>query len=188
MSVFKVQLTNVSQGLLDTNGQSAGTSIQRGIYVMGPNRINRLLKDGATFTDSNYWKRYAFPQVPQDQAIVALITDDGSVWTDYPPSARVFPVVQNFTIAPNTTDYTQNVLDFLGTYGSRAIYAQIVVTGANAKCRINGSVIIDVTTTTVQIFNPGDLDITKLEFANVNVGGANAVIQVMASVVSVLNT
>lgn len=180
MSVFKVQLTNVNQGLLDTNGQSTGASIQRGVYVMGPNKVNRLLIDGTTFTDSNYWKRYAYPQVPYDQAIVSVVSDDGSVWADNPASARVFPVVSSFTTSASYT--AGNTVDYLSTYGSRAIYVQITVSG-NTTCRINGNVEISLTSSYVQVFNPGDLDITKLEFK-----GSATTVSVIASVVSVQNT
>lgn len=181
MSVFVVQLTNVAQGLLDTNGQSTGVSIQRGVWIMGPNKVNRLLLDGATFTDSNYWKRYAYPQVPQDQAIVSVVTDDGSVWADNPPNARTFPVSSSFTC---TSAYSAtNTIDYLGTYGSYASYVQISASGAAATCRINGSVEITISTTASQIFNPGDLDISKLEFK-----GTGATVTVFATVASVQNT
>lgn len=57
MSVFRVKLNNNAQGLLDTvSGSQQSTSIQRTVYVMGPKKINRKLKDGDTCTDSNYWK------------------------------------------------------------------------------------------------------------------------------------
>src|ERR1700727_29241 len=118
MSVFVVQLTNVAEGLLDTAGQASGVSIQRGVWIMGPNKVNRLLHDGATFTDSNYWKRYAFPQVSQDQAIVAVISDDGSAWVDNPPNARTFPVASTFT--PGASYAAASTIDYLGTYGSYA--------------------------------------------------------------------
>jgi hypothetical protein len=182
MSVFKVQLTNVNQGLLDTNGQSTGTSIQRGVYVMGPNKVNRLLIDGSTFTDSNYWKRYAYPQVPYDQALVSTVTDDGSVWGDNPASARTFPVNSVFTAIGSSYAVSQQI-DYLSTYGSRAIYVQITVTGTTT-CRINGSVEITLTSTNIQVFNPGTFDINKLEFK----GSATPTVTVVASVVSVQNT
>jgi hypothetical protein len=181
MSVFNVQLTNVGQGLLDTNGQSSGVSIQRGVWIMGPNKVNRLLIDGATFTDSNYWKRYAYPQVPYDQAIVAVVTDDGSVWVDNPPNARTFPVVSTFT--PGASYNSTNTIDYLGTYGSYASYVQISTTGANATCRINGGVELTITTSAAQVFNPGDLDVAKLEFK-----GSGATVTVFATVASVQNT
>lgn len=188
MSVFKVKLTNVAQGLLDTNGQSTGTSIQRGVWVMGPNRVNRLLLDGATFTDSNYWKRYAYPQVPYDQAIVTVVTDDGGVWVDSPVNARTFAVASTFSVANLTTTYTAaNTVDYLGTYGSYASYVQISTATSSVTCRINGSVEITISTSASQIFNPGDLDISKLEFKNPS-GGGTAAVSVLAAVNSVQAT
>ena len=62
MSVFQVKLNNNKQGVLDTDsltGLELETSIQRQIFVAGPKRKYRLLVDGATFTDCNYWKRLA---------------------------------------------------------------------------------------------------------------------------------
>jgi hypothetical protein len=180
MSVFKVKLTNVNQGLLDTNGQSTGTSVQRGVWIMGPNKVNRLLIDGSTFTDSNYWKRYAYPQVPYDQAIVDVLTDDGSVWADNPVGARTFGVSSSFT---GTASYsTTNTIDYLSTYGSYAKYVQIKVTTADATVRINGSVEITVASGTTQIFDD-DIDIAKLE-----VKGSSPVVAIFAAVRSVQNT
>lgn len=61
MSVFQVQLNNAQQGLLDIDpatGAQENPSIQRTMFVEGPNRTLRELVDGATFTDCNYWKRF----------------------------------------------------------------------------------------------------------------------------------
>jgi hypothetical protein len=66
MSVFRVKLQNVDQGKLDINPVTSAaftTSKQRTIYAMGPKKVNRKLADGDTFTDCNYWKRFAYPQV-----------------------------------------------------------------------------------------------------------------------------
>src|SRR4051812_36978284 len=85
MSVFKVQLNNTQQGRLDVNmttGVQNATSIQRTVYIMGPGKTNRPLKDGDTFTDCNYYKRYCYPQVSLDKAILTLVTDDGSIYSD----------------------------------------------------------------------------------------------------------
>lgn len=180
MSVFKVKLTNVNQGLLDTNGQSTGTSIQRGVYIMGPNKVNRLLIDGSTFTDSNYWKRFAFPQVSYEQAMIDVVTDDGSVWVDNPVGARTFGVSSTFT--PGAAYNTTNTIDYLGTYGSYARYVQISTTGANCTVRINGSVELSVTTSAAQIFD-NDIDVAKLEFK-----GSGATVTVFAAVATVQNT
>ncbi len=95
MSVFRVKLNNVDQGRLDLDpsthsagagygqlGDAFGVSKQRQVYVMGPKKINRLLSDGETFSDCNYWKRFAYPQVSYEQAIVEVVSDDGSVYSD----------------------------------------------------------------------------------------------------------
>ena len=76
MSVFRVRLSNSRQGLLDVYDN------QRSAYIMGPNRVNRKLKDGETFVDSNYWKRFAYPQVPLEEAFIEVVEDDGTVYSD----------------------------------------------------------------------------------------------------------
>lgn len=187
MSTFRVKLTQGDQGNLDTNGVSTGTSIQRTVYVMGPHKTNRKLVDGATFTDSNYWKRFAFPQVTREQAFIEVVSDDGSVYVDSDAengNNGVYPVVYNFTLAAGST-YAVNtaagkLADVLTDYSSHAVYTQITVATNNAKCKINGSAIFDLATTSVQVFNPGDMDITKLEFQNDS--GGNSVVQVLMSV------
>jgi hypothetical protein len=187
MSTFRVKLTQGDQGNLDTNGVSTGTSIQRTVYIMGPHKTNRKLVDGATFTDSNYWKRFAYPQVTREQAFIEVVTDDGSVYLDGDAeqgNTGTYPVVYNFTLALGST-YAVNtaagkLADVLTDYGSHAVYTQISAATNNAKCKVNGSAIFDVNTTTVQVFNPGDLDVTKLEFQNDS--GGNSVIQVLMSV------
>src|SRR5579859_7642952 len=111
MSVFQVQLTQspnsqvpgggplqpppyvlTGDGSMDTWAQQNGTSYQRTIYCMGPNRINRKLKDGATFTDCNYWKQFcAAPVGPltAETAFITLISDDGSVYVSGQPSTFI---------------------------------------------------------------------------------------------------
>jgi hypothetical protein len=189
MSTFKVKLTQGDQGNLDTNGVSTGTSVQRTVYVMGPHKTNRKLVDGATFTDSNYWKRFAFPQVTCEQAFIEVVTDDGSVYVDGDPAnlssnGGTYPVVYNFTL-PTVTTYAVNtaagrLADVLTDTGSNAVYTQISASTNACKCKVNGSAIFDVSTSVVQVFNPGDLDITKLEFQNDT--GGNSVVQVLMSV------
>lgn len=188
MSTFRVKLAQGDQGNLDiVNGVVASTSIQRTVYVMGPHKTNRKLVDGATFTDSNYWKRFAFPQVTREQAFIEVVSDDGSVYLDGDAehgNNGVYPVVYNFTLAAGST-YAVNtaaakLADVLTDYGSHAVYTQITVATNNAKCKVNGSAIFDLTTTSIQVFNPGDLDITKLEFQNDS--GGNSIVQVLMSV------
>jgi hypothetical protein len=186
MSTFRVKLTQGDQGKLDGIGYSTGTSIQRSVYVMGPHKTNRLLSDGDTFTDSNYWKRFAYPQVTHEQAFIEVVTDDGSVYVDGDPEVGINgtrPVVYDLTLASGST-YAVNtaagkLADVLTDYSTHAVYTQITTSTNAAKCKINGAAVIDLSTSTVQVFNPGDLDITKLEFQNDS--GGNSVIQVLMS-------
>ncbi|MBM3206896.1 MAG: hypothetical protein FJZ43_04730, partial [Candidatus Staskawiczbacteria bacterium] len=75
MSEFKVKLNNTNQGLMDlkADGSQFAESIQRTIYVAGPSKKYRKLFDGDTFTDCNYWKRFAYPQVPLSEAFIEVV-------------------------------------------------------------------------------------------------------------------
>jgi len=182
MSTFKAQLTNTAQGLLDTAGQNAGSSVQRTVYIMGPNKTNRKLTDGQTFTDCNYFKQYCYPQVPLDQAILTLVSDDGSPWTDI-PEENVAPKSYSLTLT-STRTYTDAGMsaDILGDTGGYATFCQVTPT-VNCKMRINGNVnaIMSLTANSTQIFNPGDMTISKLEFDNSASGASTGSVAITVS-------
>lgn len=192
MSVFRVKLNNAGQGGMDINpstGLMSSTSYQRTIYVAGPNKINRKLKDGDQFTDCNYWKRFAFPQMPLDQAFIEVVSDDGSIYSDMEDD-NTYPKVYDVLVANGST-YTANVVDILGDSGGHAIFVQIANQGGTAvKVRLNGvtDAIFDLGGGETQVFNHGDLSITKLEFANTVSGGSDSNVQVLVSVKSVCNS
>ncbi len=187
MSVFRIKLNNAVQGNLDFDPSTAspgnlGTqmdpSIQRGVWVSGPGRINRLLLDDGTFSDCNYWKRFAYPQVPLSEAFIEVITDDGSVYSDI-PSENTFAVTRSYTGSATDT------LDFVGTYGSPAVFVQIDNTGAAAiTVELNGDATATFTMAAgdTQVFDNGDLVITKLVITHTDT------VQVIASVRSVCNS
>lgn len=179
MSVFKVQLQNIKQGLLDLDpsthplaagsaatygqlGSAFSISKQRQIFVAGPNRSYRLLKDGETFTDCNYWKRFAYPQVAREFAFINVVTDDGSVYSDV-PEENTFAAGSTETL---TTDYTDTVVNFVTTYGGPARFLQ--VQNLDSTAVVNGELNGDTNVTfqlgggETQIFNQGDLAITLL--------------------------
>jgi len=206
MSVFQVTLNNIAQGYMDLNpatatpyqadlysnlGAEMQPSIQRTIYVAGPNRTYRKLYDGQTFTDCNYWKRFAYPQVPLDQAFITVITDDGSVWSDV-ASENTFPKVYNVSV-PNGSTYTTagNTVDILGDTGGYAVFVQIANQSSTAvKVQLNGmsTAIFDLGAGETQVFNSGELSVTKIQFANSVSGGSTATVQVLVSVKSVCNS
>jgi hypothetical protein len=206
MSVFRVKLQTTQQGTLDRDpstaiaaaitGQGLGTpfaiSKQRQVYVMGPNRTNRLLVDGETFTDCNYWKRFTYPTLPLDSAFIEVVTDDGSYYSDVPGDNTV-PVVLNKTITAGTT-YTDtgNTVDIVTTYGGPAMFCQIEnLDGSDAiTVKLNGSssAVMTLAHGDTQIFNSGDLAITELAFANTTSGNGDVAVQVILSVRSVCNS
>lgn len=179
MSVFKVQLNNIQQGLLDldptTDPNASGTnaiygdvgtpfsvSLQRQIWVAGPNRRYRLLKDGATFTDCNYWKQFAYPQTSYDKAFISVVTDDGSIWSA-DPSENVFTEGATVTL---TTNFSDTVIDFVNTYGGPAQFLSVQNLDATIKItgELNGNTnvtfVVDAGST--MMFNQGDMVITML--------------------------
>lgn len=198
MSVFKVQLQNVNQGRLDLDpsthvagavygqlGSAFTTSKQRQIYVAGPNRTYRLLKDGDQFTDCNYWKRFAHPQVSHEAAFIQVVTDDGSTYSDI-PSENTFVKGGTVTL---TTALSGNAIDFVTTYGGPARFLQIQnLDGTKAVTgELNGDVNVTffLNPGESQIFNNGDLSITLLRLKTSS-GTSSA--SWMASIRSVSNS
>lgn len=201
MSVFRVKLNNTAQGLLDldpsTHPGSSGsygnlgtaftTSKQRQVYVMGPKKINRLLTDGETFTDCNYWKRFAYPQVSYEHAIVEVVSDDGSVYSDV-ESENTFVVGKTF--ASLATSYnTTNTLNFVTTHGGPAHFLQVTNTHASyaMTLELNGDTNATITLAAgeAQIFNTGDLAITQIRLKSATTGGTASLV---ASVKSAINS
>lgn len=200
MSVFRVKLANAVQGQLEINpvtGLPFTTSVSRTINVTGPRRIQRQLKDGETFTDSNYWKRFAYPQVALDVAFIEVVTDDGSVYSDV-DAENVYPIVwapgTDGVIASGDTYTDTNMsLDILTTYGGSAKFVQIQNTDSSnaVKIKLNGSAdaILTLQANSTQIFNSGDLIINKIEFDNSFSGAAEVnAVEVVLSVKSVSNS
>jgi len=194
MSVFRVNLNSTAQGLEDkhpTTGAQFATSRQRQVYIMGPNKTNRLLSDGETFTDCNYYKRYAYPQVSLEQAILTVVTDDNSIYSD-DSTENTYPKVWNRFIDANTSyGDADNVVDILTDTGSYATFVQMTNGHATqgVTVRLNGlaDAIFTLEAATEQVFNAGDLVITKIEFANAYSVGP-VPIEILTSLKSVCNT
>lgn len=195
MSIFQVNLSNVNQGGLDLDpsilvppNSEMDPSIQRTIYATGPRGIYRKLKDGDTFTDCNYWKRFAYPQVPLNESFITVIEDDGSIYSDVPEENN-FPRVYTTNVNDSTT-YEDNIVDILGDNGGPALFVQIhnLSGGGNVKVRLNSTAnaVFDLEAGNTQLFNYGDLSVTKLEFHNES--GDNSIVQTIVSVRSVPNS
>ena len=163
MSLFQVNLNNTGQGLLDQVHQT--TSVQRTIYAMGPGGVSRKLTDGEQFTDCNYWKRFAYPQVSLEDAIVDVVTDDGSVYSDLAVE-NTFPKVYDIEVGAGSL-YAANQVDILGDTGGHAVFAQITNTAGSGdiKVKLNGLAdsVFDLANSSTQVFNAGELAITLIE-------------------------
>jgi hypothetical protein len=189
MSVFRVNLNNNVQGTLDLNPATTAefvTSVQRTVYVTGPNKIYRKLADGDTFTDCNYWKKFAYPQVPYDQAFIEVVTDDGSIYSDIPEENN-FPTVYSLSVNDGTA-FAVNEANIVGDYGYPANFVQINSTdagGGDIRVKLNGlaGAIFDLKAGDTQVFNYGDLAVTKLNFDNNS--GSDQTVQIIVSVKSV---
>ena len=188
MSVFRVKLNNTQQGVLDLNPATTAefvTSIQRTVYVTGPKKIYRKLADGETFTDCNYWKKFAYPQVSYDQAFIEVVTDDGSIYSEIEEENN-YPSV--YTISVNDgTAFAANEADIVGDYGSPANFVQINSTdasGGDIRVKLNGlaGAIFDLKAGDTQVFNYGDLAVTKLNFDNDS--GDDQTVQIIVSIKS----
>lgn len=155
-------MSNSRQGLLDVHDN------QRSAYITGPNRINRKLKDGETFVDCNYWKRFAYPQVPLEEAFIEVVEDDGTVYSDH-VSDNTYPRVYNISAAAGSS-FAENKADIRGDSGSFALFAQITNRSAedDVQIRINGldSAVIHLPAGSTQVFNVGEVTIATLEVAN----------------------
>lgn len=193
MSVFKVHLNYPGkQGYLDFNpataspgflGDQMQPSKQRTMFCTGPNRIYRELFDGQVFTDCNYWKRFAYPQVPQETAFIEVLVDDGSIFSDIPGENTFAKVFSPYSVLTTAT-FANNFIDIVGTYGSAATFAQITNLGTianqNITMELNGDVgaVMLLAAGDTQVFNAGDLTITKLAFQG---GVANTTLQIVLS-------
>lgn len=191
MSVFQVKLQNVEQGLLDVHpgtGAQMSPSVQRTIYVTGPRLTYRQLRDGQTFTDCNYWKKFAYPQVPYSQAFIHVVTDDGSVYSDVEEEntyALTFGGDTAYTVEAADT-FATNSIDIMGTYGGFAKFVQITNYGTSSpgqdiKVQLNGSTsaVFNLLAGDTQMFNVGDLSVTHLAFEG---GDSDTDIQVILSI------
>lgn len=178
MSVFRVKLTNSRQGLMDIY------SNQRTAFIMGPNKVNRKLKEGEVFTDCNYWKRFAYPQVPLEEAFIEIIEDDGTIWSDR-ITENNYPRVYNITAQPGSA-FSQNRADIANDSGSFALFAQITNKGEfSVRVRLNSlnTAVIDLDPSSTQVFNSGELTIGLIEIENPSSDVIN--VQIVVSVHSV---
>lgn len=192
MSVFSVRLnpSNLGSGYVTDTSATAGVSAQRSMDVTGPRGSRRLLADGETFTDCNYWLRYAplseGGTMAEDLAFIHVVTDDGSVWDDRNPTNNTFNVVEDMLIdAGSTYSDTANIINILSDHGGYAVALRLVVAGDEVNVRLNGSssAVMSLATGT-HTFNRGDYTLSSLEFDNSESSASNATVQVTMTILT----
>jgi hypothetical protein len=123
--------------------------------------------------------------LPYDEAFIEVLTDDGSVYSEV-SSENNYPKVYNLTVEQGT-DYSDNVVDIAGDTESYANFVQITNQGSSSvRVRINGlsGATFELGGSETQVFNAGDLLVTKLNFINNVSGGTAADVQVLCSIKS----
>jgi len=179
----------VAVGFTDPDSDGYQFSIQRTIYLPGPNKTNREVRDGDTFQDVNYFKRFcATPVGPLSttDAILECVEDDGSVWDDSNPGNNTFPKSYSLTVASGST-YGSNVANILQDNGSPATFTIINVVGGGGTAptfRFNGltSATLPIAVNTSVTFDKGDLSITKIEVDNSQSGSANITVNIFVAI------
>lgn len=190
MSVFRVKLADFNNPVDTRNfGTTEIQAMQRTIYLTGPHGTSRVLHHGDTFTDTNYFKRFAFPVVPASEAVLELLSDDGSDWDDGKGAVNAYPKVYNITAAGGST-YAANVANIYSDTGSTTLFCQIRNTSQsqNLKIRLNGSAILDLPADSTQVFNALDLPLSLIEIDNSASGATSANVQILCSVKSYSKT
>jgi hypothetical protein len=201
MSVFKVKLQNPPcQGYLDLDPTGANSqtnylgapfvvSKQRTMFCTGPNLIYRELFDGQVFTDCNYWLRYNVATNPC-YGFIEVLFNDGSIFSDV-SSENTFPTIYSPYSVLIADTFATNFIDIVGTLGGAAIFVEMTNNGTLAtqdiQVQLNGSAtaVMTLKAGDTQIFNSGDLKVTKLAFDG---GTANTTLQIILSVNVVCNS
>jgi len=190
MSTFQVKLVPATRGVgvVTDPALVSGESIQKSMWVTGPNLTFRKLNDGETFDSTNYWKRFApisegGSWADAETAFIHIVSDDGSPWSDSNSSVNKFPRVVDVVVVAGTCWAVEaNQIDVLGDYGGVALYTQIV-TDQPIKVRLNGTSSADLDVPAgSQTFDNEDLPITSLAFCNNESGVSDATVQVLFSI------
>lgn len=181
MSVFTVKLQQPMTHAVSDDSLMNGLSLQRTVSLTGPNGVTRVLRDGESFTDSNYFKRFCYPALPRDKAFLEVTVDDGST---YVGEDSTYPKVYNLEVDGGTT-YTDaaNVANVAADTGSYATSAQIRNLGMqDVRIKLNDSAILTLPGESVQSVDIGEFAITMIAVDNSDSGATATEVEILLGV------
>lgn len=174
MSTFK----NISPGVLYLQGY-----LRQANGVLGSGAVS-YIAIGETFTGSNYYKRFTYDgliaagytsAVAAEEAILEVVTDDGSVFSDSAATATV-PYVYHESLTAGSSA----VLNFATDLGGPA-YFMTLESDQDIYCYLNGSATarINVEGGSQVSFSNGELLLNSITIANTISGASTATVQVI---------
>jgi hypothetical protein len=130
----------------------------------------RTFKDREVFEGSNYWKRYCSPSMPQKDAYLIIIEDDGTIYSEDDSENNQPFIVTKKVAAGSSYDDEGNEIDLMKEQGTFATFVLIRNKNSSQEInvKINGSknAILELDGNDEISFDKGDIPISKLNFDN----------------------
>lgn len=179
MSTFR----NITQSLLVVQGYLRGCGGTLGVGAQ------KYIEPNEEFTGSNYYKRFTYDglisngysaDLAAENAILELVTDDGTPFSDSAVNSPNNPRVYYETLSPGE----ELELDFETDLGGPAMFFQMdtseniyVYLNNNADARLY------VSSAATQIFNNGELLLSKvtLDYTEADSGDPDVVVQIVVA-------
>jgi hypothetical protein len=169
----------------ETQPITGAGSLQRTVWLTGPNNVKRELHDGDSFTDCNYYKRYCYPyclgrtdQERLQNAILVCDYDDGSTWIDGSGDVHAYggkghslptPVSVLLTAASPTLTIPS------GSYANFVLMTNISPSSGAAFISLNGGqATVTLDSGVTMTFDKSEICITSITVTGIS-GGSEAV-------------
>jgi hypothetical protein len=166
MSTFQVMLARFERGT--TSAEAFG---QQSVSLPTPQgQGDRTFKDREVFEGSNYWKRYCAPSMPQKDAFLVIIEDDGTIYSEEDSENNQPFIVTKKIAVGSSYDDEGNEIDLMKEQGTFATFVLIRNKNSSQEVnvKINGSknAILELDGNDEISFDKGDIPISKLNFDN----------------------
>jgi len=166
MSTFQVILAKFERGT--TSREAFG---QQTVSLPTPqNKGERTFKDREVFEGSNYWKKYCSPSMPQKDAFLIIVEDDGTIYSEDDSENNQPFIVTKKVAAGSSYNDEGNEIDLMKEQGTFATFVLIRNKNSSQEVnvKINGSknAILELDGNDEISFDKGDIPISKLNFDN----------------------